>query len=433
MSVGGGSEAILEPGVTGLGADMAPAGRLEAALVRIGFRDHAARLLAATPALRGSWLGSQTLVLGFAVVASRARGLTPFLVLAPLLPLAGIAAAYGPHADPIHEISRAAPTSTFRLVLWRAAAVLSTTAALAAVAGVAIPPRTWMTAAWVLPSLAVTITSLALGTFVEPLRAAAAVAFIWIGTTIGVAASAAGALTLFRGPAQITFSIVAVAGSAVIVRRRDRFEIEQREIRRRMVSAADAERRRLERNLHDGAQQQLVGIAIKVKLAKAVVESDPQTAARILGELETDVADAVANLRELARGMYPPVLADRGLVPALEAHTAKVPIPVSIEAPPLPRFSAEIEATVYFCVLEALQNVSKYARASAATVRLESFRDQLTFAVSDDGVGFEPGKTARGAGLRNIEERVRAFGGRLDVTAKPGEGTLVRGTLTVAS
>ena len=426
--MGEGEEGTLAVG--GTPAAPVAVGAVETALMRIGVREHVARLLAATPSLRPSWFAAVALAAGLSVAASNAqtRGLPVFLFLAPLLPIAGVAAAYGPGVDPAYEISRAAPTSSFTLTLWRAAAVLATTTVLTFAAGFGLSAEPWTAAAWVLPSFAVAVASIALGTILEPAAACATVASVWIAGSI-VAARMLDADSVFRGPAQLAYAALAIAGSVVVVRRRERVEIDQRRVRRRIVVAADEERRRLERNLHDGAQQQLVGIALKVRLAKAQVHRDQDATATLLDELETDVADALASLRELARGMYPPILAERGLVAALEAHASRLAFSVDVHAPGLARYAAEIEATLYFCCLEALQNVSKYAGASRVTVRLDRLGDELGFAVTDDGAGFEPRKSSRGAGLRNMEERLRAYGGSVEVRSAPGRGTTVRGRL----
>src|SRR5439155_3011466 len=135
--------------------------------------------------------------------------------------------------------------------------------------------------------------------------------------------------------------------------------------RMRLVAAQDKERRRLERNLHDGAKQQLVALAVKVKLAQVVAGRDPQKTEAILTEVQTDAQDALENLRDLARGIYPPLLADQGLVAALQAQARKAAVPVTVEAAVIARYPQEAEAAVYFCCLEAMQNVAKYAEASS--------------------------------------------------------------------
>ena len=202
---------------------------------------------------------------------------------------------------------------------------------------------------------------------------------------------------------------------------------ELRASRQRLVSAQDAERRRLERDLHDGAQQHLV--ALKVKLALAARQAGETPLQATLAALQQDSEEAIEALRELARGIYPPLLAEQGLAAALEAQARKAPLPVTIEAETLARYPQELEAAVYFCCLEALQNVAKYANASQASVRLAEAEGELRFSVSDDGVGFDPATVKRGSGLQNMADRLEALGGKLEVESAPGEGTTVAGRI----
>ena len=198
--------------------------------------------------------------------------------------------------------------------------------------------------------------------------------------------------------------------------------------RQRLVSAQDEERRRLERNLHDGAQQELVALAIRLNLAASTVESVAE-ARELFGELKTDATVALENLRDLARGIYPPMLADLGLAAALKSQAGKSALPVTVQADRLGRFPEDTEAAVYFCCLEALQNIAKYAGACQATVALTSAESMLRFTVSDDGAGFDAARTPLGAGLRNMSDRLAALGGRLEVSSTPGGGTTVAGHL----
>jgi len=197
--------------------------------------------------------------------------------------------------------------------------------------------------------------------------------------------------------------------------------------RARLVEATDTERRRIERDLHDGAQQQLVSLRISLGLARELVTSSSGEAAELIAQTERQATDALEELRELARGIYPPLLADLGLRAALEAQARKAAIPVTVEAPGLGRYPQKIEAAVYFCVLEALQNVAKYAQASAACVILRPDGQWLAFTVEDDGRGFDPATTPRGTGLQGISDRLGALGGTAGVTAAPGRGTRVTG------
>ncbi len=193
--------------------------------------------------------------------------------------------------------------------------------------------------------------------------------------------------------------------------------------RQRLVAAQDEERRRLERNLHDGAQQDLVALAIKLRLVAAVVEEDNAEARQLLGELREDAASALGNLRDLARGIYPPLLEDHGLVPALRAQAGKSPVPVVVDADGIGRLGQDVEAAVYFCCLEALQNITKYAAASHVRICLAARDHSLSFTVSDDGAGYDPSRTPMGSGQRNMADRLAALDGRLEVRSVPGEGT----------
>jgi len=208
---------------------------------------------------------------------------------------------------------------------------------------------------------------------------------------------------------------------------------ELRESRQRLVTAGDEARRRLERNLHDGAQQDLVALAIKLKIAGGVLGDDDAEARELLQELQADTAAALENLRTLARGIYPPLLADLGLVAALNAQAGKSPVPVTVRAEGIGRFPQDTEAAIYFCCLEALQNTAKYARATAARISLSAADGALTFAVSDDGAGYDSARTPMGSGLRNMADRLTALGGRLEVRSAPGAGTTVTGQLPVAA
>jgi signal transduction histidine kinase len=199
--------------------------------------------------------------------------------------------------------------------------------------------------------------------------------------------------------------------------------------RQRLVTAQDEARRRLERNIHDGAQQDLVALGIKLRLAGMTVDEDPAEAKEMLGELQADAAGALENLRDLARGIYPPLLADLGLVAALNAQAAKSPVPVTVEADGIGRFGQDTEAAVYFCCLEALQNIAKYARATQAHIRLQAENGTLRFTVSDDGVGYDARHTPLGSGQRNMADRLAALGGRLEVRSAPSRGTTITAQL----
>lgn len=219
-----------------------------------------------------------------------------------------------------------------------------------------------------------------------------------------------------------------LAAQTGLVLRNVRLIEDLRASRRRIVTAQDERAKTLERNIHDGAQQQLVALSVKLRLLDALVEREPAKARALVSELQADSADSLENLRDLARGIYPPLLADKGLPAALQAQARKSPVPVEIESDGVGRYPQEVEAAVYFCCLEALQNVAKYADASRALVRLTSQDEQLAFSVEDDGAGFDPGSTApRGSGFQNMIDRLEALGGALDVVSAPGAGTTVVG------
>jgi signal transduction histidine kinase len=201
----------------------------------------------------------------------------------------------------------------------------------------------------------------------------------------------------------------------------------------RLVSAQDTERRRLERNLHDGAQQNLVALKLKIALMKKLASTDPQRAQATLDELTKDANEAIETLRELARGLYPPILAQDGLLAAIEAQARRTPVPVDVTGGPLPRYSPETEAGVYFCVLEALQNMVKHANATKATVSIEQRDGRLVFSVTDDGHGLDPERARSGSGMQNMRDRIEVLGGMLQVESAPGAGTRVTGSIPVAA
>ena len=223
----------------------------------------------------------------------------------------------------------------------------------------------------------------------------------------------------------------ALAGQAGLVLRNVRLIEEVRASRKRLVTAQDEERRRLERNIHDGAQQQLVALKLRLRLAEGMVETDPAATRQALTELSDATQAALDDLRDLARGIYPPLLADQGLTVALDAQGKRSSIPVQVLSESIGRYPQEIEAAVYFCSLEALQNVAKYAGATAATLRLWYGDGELSFAVTDDGSGFDATQTSYGTGLQGMADRLSALGGSLDVTSRQGQGTTVTGHLPV--
>jgi signal transduction histidine kinase len=224
-----------------------------------------------------------------------------------------------------------------------------------------------------------------------------------------------------------------LAAQAGLVLRNVRLVEDLRASRQRLVAAQDEERRRLERNIHDGAQQQLVALAVKARLARRLTERDPAKAAEMLGQIEAETQTALEELRDLARGIYPPLLADQGLVAALQAQSRKAPVPVTVDADGVGRYPAEVEATVYFCALEALQNVAKYADADRTVIHLSQSNGSLSFEVADDGMGFDPGAVGSGSGLQGMADRLAAVGGSFDVRSSPGRGTTVVGRVPVTA
>ena len=217
-----------------------------------------------------------------------------------------------------------------------------------------------------------------------------------------------------------------VAGVDVTERKRQQEEI--RASRARLVEAGDAERRRLERNLHDGAQQRLVSLSLAIRLARSRLNDDPPAADALLVRAADELSLALEELRELARGIHPAVLSDRGLAPALEALATRSPVPVEVEGPE-ERLPPPVEAAAFYVVSEALANVAKYAKASSVSVRVERSDAYAVVEVEDDGVG--GADPLRGTGLRGLADRVAALDGKLDVESPPGAGTHIRARIPV--
>jgi signal transduction histidine kinase len=209
---------------------------------------------------------------------------------------------------------------------------------------------------------------------------------------------------------------------------------ELRDSRARTVAAGDAERRKLERDLHDGAQQHLVALRVQLALASELAGTNPELAQARMLELGRELEDVVDDLRHLARGIYPSLLLDYGLVDALAAVARRATPPAKVGADGIGRYPHEIEAAVYFCCLEALQNVAKHAGAGAhAEIRIRERDGHLTFEISDDGDGHDPERPqGTGTGLTNMRDRVGALGGTLTVQSTPGEGTTVSGSVRLA-
>jgi signal transduction histidine kinase len=224
-----------------------------------------------------------------------------------------------------------------------------------------------------------------------------------------------------------------LASQAGLVLRNVRLIEELRASRQRLVSAQDEERRRLERNIHDGAQQQLVALTVKLRLLEQVANRDPTKAAEMASQLQTATTETLEDLRDLARGIYPPLLADQGLAAALQAQARKSTLTVTVEAADLGRFPQDVEAAVYFSCLEALQNVAKYARTSHVTISLALSNGRLSFSVTDDGVGFDPAASTYGTGLQGIADRIDALDGTFEIASSVGAGTVVNGSIPVTT
>jgi signal transduction histidine kinase len=204
---------------------------------------------------------------------------------------------------------------------------------------------------------------------------------------------------------------------------------ELRASRARVVASGDAERRRVERNLHDGAQQHLVALAVNLRLTKDVVAEDPAMAAQMLDELGEAVQETIRELRELAHGIYPPLLVDSGLGEALKAVVNRSPLDTELDTEGIGRYGGDVEAAVYFCCLEALQNAGKHAPSSHVVVRVWEETGSLLFEVRDDGPGFDVRTAQRGHGYVNMMDRLGAIGGAVRWESEIGHGTTIRGSL----
>jgi len=202
-----------------------------------------------------------------------------------------------------------------------------------------------------------------------------------------------------------------------------------RESRARIVASGDAERRRVERNLHDGAQQRLVALAVNLRLTRDVIGDDTEAGAEMLDQLIVEVQETIQELRELAHGIYPPLLVDSGLVQALRAAAGRSPLQVEVIAEGVGRYPPEVEAAVYFCCLEALQNAAKHAPGASVELRLEEESGGLLFSVADDGPGFDPDAARSGHGFMNMADRLGAIGGTVRWDSAPGAGAQVRGSV----
>jgi signal transduction histidine kinase len=199
--------------------------------------------------------------------------------------------------------------------------------------------------------------------------------------------------------------------------------------RARVVAAGDAERRRLERNLHDGAQQRLVALALGLRIADRLIDKDPEAAHAALARVSGELSESLAELREIARGLHPAVLSDHGLEPAISSLMQRSPLPVELTYDVAERLAAPLEVAAYYVIAESLTNVAKYAQATHASIEVRALGDRLLIAVTDDGVGGADRRS--GSGLLGLQDRVAALGGRLHVESPPGEGTSVRADVPI--
>ena len=235
-----------------------------------------------------------------------------------------------------------------------------------------------------------------------------------------------GAIVHERTDPELLTEVAAAAGLAM---RSERLEAALRRSRARIVEAGLQERRRLERNLHDGAQQRLVALSLTLRLAQGQIAKSPDKAVAMVGAAQEELTRALDELRELARGIHPAVLTDRGLGAAVEALAVRSPLPVEIVDVPEERLPEPVEAAAYFVIAEALTNVVKYADASSATVSVRRVNGHAEVEIRDDGVGgADPG---RGSGLRGLADRVGALDGSLALDSPPGSGTTLRAEIPV--
>lgn len=212
---------------------------------------------------------------------------------------------------------------------------------------------------------------------------------------------------------------------------------ELRDSRRRIVLSVDDERKRLERDLHDGAQQRLIALRIQLGTAAELLEQEPQAGHRLLSELADEAQGALDELRDLVHGIYPPVLLELGLEPAIQALARETPLPTRLDLPGVERHSAEVEAAVYFTCMEAVQNAVKHAGENATlTIHLRERRGGLYFEVRDSGKGFDTANAQlasqeRSGGIVNMRDRIGAAGGEMEVISRPRRGTTVMGSVPV--
>lgn len=240
---------------------------------------------------------------------------------------------------------------------------------------------------------------------------------------------------LVEGVAAKSGLLLRVAGLRVELQRRlddlAQRSAELRHARRDLVARQDAERQRLERNIHDGAQQEVIALLVNLRLAQTLLGRSPERARRLLYAQAVEFRSTIETLEDLAGGLYPRALTEDGPVPAVRGAARRSPVPVVLSADPVPRLPADLEATVYFCVVEAMQNTAKHAGAHEIRIDIRHTGESVDVAVTDDGMGFDPADTAAGRGMANIRDRVESVGGRLTVTSSPGGGTRLRFRLPI--
>jgi signal transduction histidine kinase len=203
--------------------------------------------------------------------------------------------------------------------------------------------------------------------------------------------------------------------------------------RLRIVTVADDQRRRIERDIHDGAQQRLLGIADTLAKAQSLAGRDEDRERALVAQLKTETSGALQTLRELARGIYPPLLADQGLPAAIRAQAGKAPVPVEVSTDGIGRYPPEIETAIYFCCVEALHNAARHAPGSTTQIGLADSGGEVMFTVADNGPGFDPGTATDGTGLRNMSDRLAALGGSCHVDSGPGRGTTIAGRIAIGA
>jgi signal transduction histidine kinase len=226
--------------------------------------------------------------------------------------------------------------------------------------------------------------------------------------------------------AAASYALTALENERLVGRLRSSLE-ELSQSRARIVAVGDRERRRIERDLHDGAQQRLVALRVRLGLVAERLDADSPASAGVVRELENEVDGTIDEVRSFARGIYPSLLAERGLTEALRAAGRSAPLPTMVDAATIGRYPPEVEATVYFSCMEALQNAAKHAQGATGVTITLAHNPHLRFEVSDDGIGFDPERGGGGAGITNMRDRLAAVGGELHVDSAPGRGTRISG------